>query len=59
LDFKKGLIMKIEKHILNALDLLKTIEDELRKNCVKILKLKEVKEHLVEACKCIKKCGDE
>jgi len=41
--------MKIEKHILNALDLLKTIEDELRKNCVKILKLKEVKEHLVEA----------
>ena len=53
--------MKIEaeKHILNALDLLKTIEDELRKNCVKILKLKEVKEHWVEACKCIKKCGDE
>ena len=51
IDFCGG---KSEAHIISALALLKEIEDDLAKNNIKVLNLKEVKEHLAEAYKCMR-----
>ncbi len=45
---------KAVAHIVAAVGLLKDIENKLEKNGIRVLNLKDVKEHLGEAYKCLK-----
>lgn len=45
---------KTEAHIVSAMGLIRGIEEKLEKNGIRILDLKDIKEHLGEAYKCLR-----